>query len=68
MTTCQSVDLRVCVELRGFEPLTPSMRSMAIPSGTVALCRVVAGRRGSGVVARRGMAGDVWGRSHLASH
>ena len=27
MTTCQSADLRVCVELRGFEPLTPSMRT-----------------------------------------
>jgi hypothetical protein len=27
MTTCQSADLRVYVELRGFEPLTPSMRT-----------------------------------------
>ncbi len=27
MTACQGADLRVCVELRGFEPLTPSMRT-----------------------------------------
>src|SRR5690348_8184644 len=27
MTTCQGPDLRVYVELRGFEPLTPSMRT-----------------------------------------
>src|SRR5215468_4831428 len=27
MAACQSADLRVCVELRGFEPLTPSMRT-----------------------------------------
>ena len=27
MTTYQGADLRVCVELRGFEPLTPSMRT-----------------------------------------
>ena len=27
LTACQSADLRVCVELRGFESLTPSMRT-----------------------------------------
>ncbi len=27
LTPCQGADLRVCVELRGFEPLTPSMRT-----------------------------------------
>src|SRR5258707_2914802 len=27
MTLCQDADLRVCVELRGFEPPTPSMRT-----------------------------------------
>ena len=31
MTTCQSADLRVYVELRGFEPLTPSMRTERAP-------------------------------------
>ncbi len=27
MTAGQRADLRICVELRGFEPLTPSMRT-----------------------------------------
>jgi hypothetical protein len=56
------------VELRGFEPLTPSMRSMAIPSGAVVRRHVTAARRGSAVVARRDMAGSAWGRCHLARH
>ena len=30
MTTWQGADLRVCVELRAFEPLTPSMRTSAV--------------------------------------
>ena len=35
-------DLHFQVELRGFEPLTPSMRSMETPSGAVARRRVTA--------------------------
>jgi hypothetical protein len=68
MTTRQGADLRVCVELRGFEPLTPSMRSMATPSGAVARRRVTPASGHSAVAARRGMAGVAWGRCHLARH
>jgi hypothetical protein len=56
------------VELRGFEPLTPSMRSMATPSGAVARRRVTPASGHSAVAARRDMAGVAWGRCHLARH
>jgi hypothetical protein len=37
---------RNSVELRGFEPLAPSMRSMAIPSDGIGLCPINAGQDG----------------------
>jgi hypothetical protein len=42
-----------CVELRGFEPLTFCMPRMPISSEAIGLGRITAGRRDSGVRARR---------------
>jgi len=41
------------VELRGFEPLTPSMPCMPVPSDAIGLGRITAGQRDISVWLRR---------------
>src|ERR1700761_6714389 len=56
------------VELRGFEPLTPSMRSMVVASEGVALDRVRAAQDGKAVRLTLTRSGVSRGRCHLARH
>jgi hypothetical protein len=56
------------VELRGFEPPTFCMPCMPVSSDGVALGRITAGQRDSGVWARRALSAVAWRRCHLVCH